>query len=187
MVRVIAGRFKHHRLRTLKGLDTRPTSDQLKETLFNLIGQEVEDCRFLDCFSGSGNVGIEALSRGARGVALIESAPRAVQVIQANLRSLPPDCRHRVALLTKPVHGSIRILQRQGRKFDIVFIDPPYSAVQHYPRTLDLIHRCQILVPPAWVILEHSKRLTLPLQFNDLSRVREVRQGDSRLSLYRVA
>ncbi len=187
MVRVIAGKFKHHRLRTLRGPDTRPTSDRLKETLFNLIRQEVEDCFFLDCFSGSGSVGIEALSRGARGVVLIESAPQAVQVIEANLQSLPPDLPGRVTLLTQPTPVSLRILQRQGRKFDIVFIDPPYAAVQRYPQTLDLIHRCQILARSACVIVEHSKRLTLSSRFHDLSRVREVQQGDSRLSLYRMA
>ena len=187
MVRIIAGKFKHHRLKTLRGLDTRPTSDRLKETVFNLIREEIENCCFLDCFSGSGSVGIEALSRGAQGVALIESAPRAVQVIRANLQSLPSDLPHNVALLTQPAHVALRILQRQRRKFDIVFLDPPYAAVQHYPQTLDLIHRCQILARPACVIVEHSKRLALPPQFNDLSREREVQQGDSRLTLYRVA
>ncbi len=185
MVRVIAGKFKHHRLATLKGLETRPTSDRLKETLFNLVREEVEESYFLDCFSGSGSVGIEALSRGARGVTLIECAPRAVQVIQRNLKSLSPGPPDRVALLTHPTQVSLRILQRRGLKFDIVFIDPPYDAVQHYPQALKQIHRCQLLAPRACVILEHSKRLTLEPRYHDMSRVRQVLHGDSQLSLYR--
>ncbi len=187
MVRVIAGKFKHQRLATLKGLETRPSSDRLKEALFNLLREEVEESFFLDCFSGSGSVGIEALSRGARGVTLIECAPRAVQVIQRNLRSLSPDPSDRVALMTQPTRVSLRIIQRWKLKFDIVFVDPPYNAVQHYPRTLEQIHRCQILAPQACVILEHSKRLTLSPRYHDLSRVREIRHGDSQLSLYRGA
>ena len=103
MVRVIAGTFKHQRLTTLRGSQTRPTSDKLKETLFNLIREEVEESVFLDCFSGSGSVGIEALSRGARDVTLIESAPRAVQVIERNLKSLSPAPSDRVTLLAQPV------------------------------------------------------------------------------------
>ena len=185
MVRVIAGKFKHQRLTTLRGSETRPTSDKLKETLFNLIREEVEASCFLDCFSGSGSIGIEALSRGARKVALIESAPRAVQVIERNLASLSPAPPDRVTLLTQPVQVSLRILQRRMYKFDIVFIDPPYDAVQHYPQTLKQIYRCQILAPRACVILEHSKKLTLEPRYHDLSRVRQVRHGDSQLSLYR--
>ena len=185
MVRVIAGTFRHQRLTTLRGSETRPTSDKLKETLFNLVREEVEESVFLDCFSGSGSVGIEALSRGARDVTLIESAPRAVQVIERNLKSLSPAPSDRVTLLTQPVQASLRILQRRMCKFGIVFIDPPYDAVQHYPRTLEQIHRCQVLAPRACVILEHSKWLTLQPRYHDLSRVRQVGHGDSRLSLYR--
>lgn len=185
MVRVIAGKFKHQRLATLRGPETRPTSDKLKETLFNLVREEVEESVFLDCFSGSGSIGFEALSRGAREVTLIECAPRAVQVIERNLKSLSLAKTDRVRLLTQPVQVSLRILQRRKCKFGIVFIDPPYDAVQHYPRTLEQIHRCRILAPGACVILEHSKRLTLQPRYRDLSRVRQVRHGDSRLSLYR--
>ena len=185
MVRIIAGKFKHQRLTTLQGPETRPTSDKLKETLFNLIREEVEESVFLDCFSGSGSVGIEALSRGARDVTLIECAPRAVQVIERNLKTLSPAPPDRVRLLVRPVQVSLRILQRRMCKFDIVFIDPPYDAVQHYPQTLKQIHRCQILAPRACVILEHSRRLTLQPRYHDLSRVRQVRHGDSQLSLYR--
>ncbi|MCY3762843.1 MAG: RsmD family RNA methyltransferase, partial [Gemmatimonadetes bacterium] len=106
MVRVIAGKFKHQRLATLRGPETRPTSDKLKETLFNLVREEVEKSVFLDCFSGSGSVGIEALSRGARDVTLIECAPRAVQVIERNLKSLAPPPPAHDKLLTHPVHVS---------------------------------------------------------------------------------
>lgn len=185
MVRVIAGRFKHQRLTTLRGPETRPTSDKLKETLFNLIREEVEESVFLDCFSGSGSVGIEAWSRGAREVTLIECASRAVQVIERNLKSLSPTPPDGVTLLTQPAQVSLRILQRRKCKFDIVFVDPPYNDVQRYPQTLEQIHRCQVLAPRACVILEHSKRLTLEPRYHDLTRVRQVRHGDSQLSLYR--
>ena len=185
MIRVIAGQFKHQRLTTLRGPQTRPTSDKLKETLFNLIREEVEESVFLDCFSGSGSVGIEALSRGAREVTLIECSPRATEVVERNLKSLSPPPAGRIRLLTRPVQASLQILQRRRCKFDIVFIDPPYDAVHHYPQTLKQIHRCRILAPLACVVLEHSKRLTLEARYHDLRRVRQVRHGDSRLSLYR--
>jgi len=184
MVRVISGNFKRRSLRAPRGLITRPTADRLKETVFNLIQQEIEGCRFLDCYAGSGSIGIEALSRGAQRVVFIESAPLAIQTIQANLRSLPLTLQETVSLLKKPAHIAIRMLQRQAKKFDIVFADPPYPAVQEYAQVLGLLHHCQILSEHARVIVEHSNHLNLPVKFEGLIKSREVKQGDSRLSLY---
>lgn len=184
MVRVIAGNFKRLSLRSPRGLTTRPTADRLKETVFNLIQQEIEECRFLDCYAGSGSIGIEALSRGAQRVVFIESAPPAIQAIQANLRSLPLTLRETVSLLKKPVHIAIRMLQHQAEKFDIVFVDPPYPAVQEYAQVLGLLHHCQVLSEHARVIVEHSNHFNLPVELEGLNKSREVKQGDSRLSLY---
>ena len=108
-------------------------------------------------------------------------------MIERNLKSLSPAPPGGVRLLTQPARVSLRILQRRKCKFDIVFVDPPYNDVQRYPQTLEQIRRCHILAPQAWVILEHSKGLTLPPRTHDLSRVRQVRHGDSQLSLYRGA
>ena len=184
MVRVIAGNFKRRSLKAPRGLITRPTADRVKETVFNLIQQEIEGCHFLDCYAGSGSIGIEALSRGAQRVVFIESAPLAIQTIQANLRSLPLTLQETVSLLKKPAHIAIRMLQRQAKKFDIVFADPPYPAVQEYAQVLGLLHHCQILSEHARVIVEHSNHLNLPVKFEGLIKSREVKQGDSRLSLY---
>jgi 16S rRNA (guanine966-N2)-methyltransferase len=185
MVRVIAGELKHRSLKTLPGRETRPTSDRLKESLFNLLQNKIEGCHFLDCFAGSGSIGIEAISRGASGVTFVESSPKAVRVIQENLNQLElklsGDCR----VMSKTIEDGIRILQQAGKKFDIVFLDPPYAANEQYPKVFGQLQECDLLNDDAVVIAEHSKFVKLEGCVGNLRKIREVRQGDSMLSLYR--
>jgi 16S rRNA (guanine(966)-N(2))-methyltransferase RsmD len=183
MVRVIAGTFKSRLLETLEGKTTRPTSDRLKETLFNLLQARLEGRRFLDCFAGSGSIGIEALSRGASYVAFIESSPRASRVIRGNLERLGFTSKTYV-LLNQPVENALKILQQSTSKFDIVFLDPPYAAAEQYPKVLEKLQQYKILNDEAIVIAEHSKHLTLTPEAAGLTRVRELKQGDSGLSIY---
>jgi 16S rRNA (guanine966-N2)-methyltransferase len=185
MVRVIAGTFKSRQLRTLPGAATRPTSDRLKETLFNLLQTEIEGRKFLDCYAGSGSIGIEALSRGAGFVAFIESSARAARVIGENLGRLGLLPSTHLLLLNKPVEAGLRILQQAGLKFDIVFLDPPYAATEEYPKVLKQLSRYDILEEQAIAVAEHSKHVTLTAETAGLARVREVKQGDSVLSFYR--
>jgi len=181
MVRVIAGEFKSRKLRTIDGQATRPTSDRLKETLFNLVQSRIRGSVFLDCFAGSGSIGIEALSRGAGFVVFVEESPRAVKVIRENLASLGEDRIARCQILSRKAETSLKSLER---KFDIVFIDPPYADADQYPRVFEQLQNCELLSDKALVVAEHSKFLALPAQIMQLERRREVRQGDSVLSLY---
>ena len=184
MVRVIAGTFKSRLLKTREGKATRPTSDRLKETLFNLLQARLKGRRFLDCFAGSGSIGIEALSRGASHVAFIESSPRASRVISENLERLGLTPSQNYLLLNQTVENALKILQQAGSKFDIVFLDPPYAAAEQYPKVLEKLQQCKILNDEAIVIAEHSKHLTLTPEAACLTRVRELKQGDSMLSIY---
>lgn len=122
-MRVIAGKAKHLPLKALPGLTTRPTTDRIKETLFNMIQNDIPDCRFLDLFSGSGAIGIEALSRGAQMAVFVEQNREAAGIIRENLKftHLEKDSQ----LLTMDVRQALVRLQDE-KPFDIVFMDPPY-------------------------------------------------------------
>ena len=184
MINVIGGNFKRLVLKTLKGLDTRPTSNKLKETIFNLIQSKIIGCHFLDCFAGSGNIGIEALSRGASKVIFIESSQAAANIIQKNLYKLSANYRQNTVLLKKPVELALQMLKHRKMKFDIVFIDPPYAAIKKYYEVFSLLDHFEILSDSACVIVEHSKGLILPEQLSGLNKLRSLKSGNSKLSLY---
>ncbi len=124
-MRVIAGSRRHLLLKTVPGMAVRPTQDRTKETLFNILNPYLADCRFLDLFSGSGAIGIEALSRGAKDVVLVEQSPESLACIKDNLKStrLSDEAR----LLSMDVFRAIPLLEAEGKAFDIIFMDPPYD------------------------------------------------------------
>jgi 16S rRNA (guanine(966)-N(2))-methyltransferase RsmD len=186
MVRVIAGEFRSRRLKTLDGTATRPTSDRLKETLFNLLQYRISGAAFLDCFAGSGSIGIEALSRGAAFVVFLESAPKAVHIIRKNLEALCLNGDSRCQLLSQPAEAGLKILGRAARKFDIVFLDPPYAAAAQYRQVMCQLQRVKLLEPEAVVVAEHSKFVHLPEEAMQLMKSRDIRQGDSVLTLYQL-
>lgn len=188
-MRVIAGKFRSRSLKSLKGLAVRPTSDRLRETLFNVLADRVPDSCFVDAFAGTGAVGIEALSRGAREVIFIENHVPSVALIRKNLQSLGIECGADVLAL-----DALRGLQRIAPKFsadhsfvDIVFLDPPYAAAQDYRRVLEFLGTAPFLAEGSLVIAEHRSSGELPESFGHLSRVRVLRQGDAALSFYRFS
>lgn len=122
-MRVIAGTARRLPLKTVEGMDTRPTTDRIKETLFNILGNDVSDCRFLDLFSGSGAIGIEALSRGAGHAVLVEQNRRAADCIRHNLEFT--HLSERAVLMQTDVRTAIHRLEGE-EPFDIIFMDPPY-------------------------------------------------------------
>src|SRR3984957_12323002 len=186
-MRVIAGIYRSRILKSFKGLALRPTSDRLRETLFNVLGLGIQDSRFLDVFAGTGAVGIEALSRGADYVSFIENHAPSAALIRKNLEALK-------------VHSGVTVICADAlRGFDTlaakvsagdlayayILVDPPYAATADYSRVLQKIGGSSLLAQRGIVIVEHRKTFDLPESFNTLKRVRLLRQGDPALSFYR--
>jgi 16S rRNA (guanine966-N2)-methyltransferase len=186
-MRVIAGKFRSRQLRSLKGLTLRPTSDRLRETLFNVLADYVPGARFIDVFAGTGAVGIEALSRGAGEVVFIEKHAGAAALIKKNLESLGVGEGARV-LPVDAVHG-IELLGKAGSSENasqtILFLDPPYGNVEDYDRILSCLGFEGLLSEGSIVVAEHRRNFDLPETVGSLQRVRVLRQGDAVLSFYR--
>jgi 16S rRNA (guanine(966)-N(2))-methyltransferase RsmD len=183
-MRIIAGTFRSRVLQAPAGLATRPTSDRLRETLFNVLAPRIAGAAFLDLYAGSGAVGIEALSRGAAHVTFVERAPAALKVLRENL--------DRLALAEGfQIHpGSVGSFLRKPRSglpgFDIVFLDPPYDAAEEYAETLGLLGGASagFLAAGSVVIAEHRRKQRLKEQHGRLIRTRLLEQGDAALSFY---
>lgn len=174
-MRVIGGEFRSRRLQSMPGVDVRPTSDKMRQALFNILSPEIEGTVFVDAYAGTGAVGIEALSRGARHVIFIEKDRAAVQLIKSNLASLGVESRARV------IQGSAgSLLANLGA--DIVFIDPPYPKDREYQAALDALE----VKPPRLAIVQHSTRLTLEDDYGPLHRTRVAKYGDNALSFFRT-
>jgi 16S rRNA (guanine966-N2)-methyltransferase len=172
-MRVIAGEFRSRRLKTVSGLLVRPTPDRLREALFNVLADRLAGKIFLDAYAGSGAVGIEAFSRGAGKVILIEKSAEALAVIQENLATL--GVREGVEV----ARGSaVKLLPRYV--CDIAFVDPPYSKVNEYQEAIAALDAmgCQL------VIAQHESRLVLEERYGGFGRGRVLRQGDNSLSFY---
>jgi 16S rRNA (guanine(966)-N(2))-methyltransferase RsmD len=174
-MRVIAGEYRSRRLMSLPGLETRPTPDRLRETLFNILAPMIEGTVFVDAYAGTGSVGIEAISRGARHAVFIEKDREAVEAIKANLASLDIKSRGRI------IRGAAA-LHLASIDADIVFIDPPYPKDKEYQAALDVLSA----KPPALTIVQHSVRYAIPDDYEALVRTRTVRQGDNALSFFKA-
>lgn len=184
-MRVIAGRYKSRPLRSLKGTKLRPTSDRLRETLFNILGPMIEGVTFLDLYAGTGAVGIEALSRGARHAIFVEQHAPAVALIRRNLQSLGIGAE--AELVATNVESAIERLEHRRSHAQIIFFDPPYAADLEYEKTLELLGESSIVAPEARIVAEHLGKRELPERIGDLELVRVVEQGDAALSFYRLA
>ncbi|HXO34404.1 MAG TPA: 16S rRNA (guanine(966)-N(2))-methyltransferase RsmD [Candidatus Acidoferrales bacterium] len=187
-MRVIAGKYRGHPLRSLNGKDTRPTSDRLRETLFNVLTAgnpaALEGSVWLDLFAGTGAVGIEALSRGAKQVFFVETSALATKVIEQNLQSLKiaDGCR----ILRDDLSGVLWRLQREHIAADVVFLDPPYQMQDAYERSLTALADSSLVWAMSLVIAEHEKKFSPGTEFGSLRRVRKLTQGNSALSFYRI-
>ena len=184
-MRIIAGTYRGLRLRTLKGGNLRPTTDQLRETLFDVLGPSVEGSTFLDAYAGTGAVGMEAISRGARDVVFIEHHRAASQLIRENLKTLEIESGY--ALLTCNVLTGLERLERESERFDVVFLDPPYEEIREYHHTLRQLARGSLLGTESLVIAEHSKHIQLEENYLTLHQTRLLRHGDAQLAFYRLS
>jgi 16S rRNA (guanine966-N2)-methyltransferase len=195
-MRVIGGTYRSRLLKSLKGQALRPTSDYLRETLFNVLGDAVRGSRFLDVFAGTGAVGIEALSRGAEQVVFIEKHAAAATLIMRNLESLGVRGGTQV-LGMDAVRGLEQLASRRtsasnvadpahgGTRFDFIFIDPPYAQADDYDRVLRSLGASELLAAKGILIIEHHRKKELPEEVGGLHRVRVLRQGDAALTFYR--
>jgi 16S rRNA (guanine(966)-N(2))-methyltransferase RsmD len=188
-MRVIAGTYRSRILKSLKGLALRPTSDRLRETLFNVLGASVSGSRFLDLFAGTGAIGIEALSRGASQVSFVEKHAPAVALIRRNLESLT--VKSGVTILPTDALRALATLNDKKKSgdpsFDYIFVDPPYAAAEEYARVLHFLGTSDFLSLGTMVIVEHHHKFNFPEQLGALRRVRILKQGDAALSFFRLA
>ena len=184
-MRIIAGKFRGRKLKSPPSLETRPTSDRLRETLFNIIAPRVEGARFLDLCAGSGAVGIEALSRGASYATFVDQSRKMCQLIGANLDL----CRITEAEATVVASDAALFLKRhlvqQPDPWDLVYYDPPY--MDDYAAVLELFaNHSELLSPAGLLIVEHDRRNELQETLGVLQRQRILKQGDSLLTFYGV-
>lgn len=188
-MRVISGSAKGRPLKTVKGREIRPTSDRVKESLFNVLMPRLADCLFLDLFAGSGNVGIEALSRGARQAVFVDLMTGHLKVVEENLTST--GLRERAELLRRDARAAVADLGSRARRFDLIFVDPPY-AQDLVPQSLEAISEHGILAADGWVICEHHKKDAVPEAIpgtgsaGGLKKFRELNFGETVLTLYRL-
>ena len=172
-MRVIAGEYRSRRLRSIPGDATRPTPDRLRETLFDILQARIENATFADVYAGTGAVGIEALSRGARHAWFLERDRTALAAIRENLASLGASAR--ATVLPGPVLKTLAAVRA-----DIVFLDPPYPLEHEYAAALALLSA----VPQSLVVVQHSVRFQLAESYAALHRTRLLKQGDNALSFY---
>lgn len=186
-MRIIAGQFRSRPLQSLPGLDLRPTSDRLRETLFNVLasGGELQDSVWLDLYAGTGAVGIEALSRGARQVYFVESAKKHARLLRGNLASLGITSGYEVQ--EREVAQALPRLESSGVVCDYCYLDPPYRMRGSYERTLGLLSQSSVLQPSSIVVAEHEKKFDPGERFGALLRYRTLQQGDAALSFYRLS
>jgi len=184
-MRVIAGKYRSRRLKGPAKLRLRPTSDRLRETLFNILGPAVEDALFLDVYAGTGAIGIEAISRGAREVIFIEAHATSERRIRENLQALGIHSGAET-IAADAVRGLEKLAARRLIA-DFIFLDPPYDDADELLRALEFLDGSRLIAPRSLVIAEHHRKSNLPERFRRLERIRIVEQGDAALSFYRLA
>jgi 16S rRNA (guanine966-N2)-methyltransferase len=182
-MRIVAGKFKSRSLGALRGVKLRPTSDRLRETLFDILGPSVDGSMFLDLYAGTGAVGIEALSRGARQVFFAESHAAGLALIRRNLKSL--GIASEAEVLPLDALRACRLLESRGAQADFVFLDPPYAEAGEYRRTLEFLGSSNLVAPTGRIIAEYHRKHPPDDPVSGLDRVRDVEQGDAVLGFYR--
>ncbi len=178
-MRIIGGTSRGRRLSGPRGATIRPTADQVKEALFNILADRIVSARFLDLFAGTGNIGLEALSRGATQATFVESNPIACRLLEANVRR----CGFERVAEVRPVPVSRFLKHARGSAYDIVFLDPPYQT-QDAQRVLPSVGSDVIIQPHGVVVVEHFHKTHLDDRIGHLALVKTYRYGDTCLSLY---
>jgi 16S rRNA (guanine966-N2)-methyltransferase len=185
-MRIIAGQYRSRPLKSLPGMDLRPSSDRLRETLFNVLASSstLGGSVWLDLFAGTGAVGIEALSRGARQVYFVEAERKHARLLRENLHALK--ITEGYEMQEREVAHALPLLEESAEVCDFCFLDPPYRLHGAYERTLEFLGQSRLVGPSSIVIAEHEKKFDPGESFGALARYRKINQGDAALSLYRV-
>lgn len=188
-MRVIAGKYRGRPLGSLRGMDVRPTSDRLRETLFNVLTSgnpaALEGSVWLDLFAGTGAIGIEALSRGAKEVHFVENSRAAAETIRSNLKNLGITSGYHIVEGDLP--AAFWRMERRKVAADVVFVDPPYRLKDAYANTLRQLADSALIWAMSVVIAEHDKKFDPGEEFGSLRRFRLLVQGSAALSFYRLA
>lgn len=181
-MRVISGQAKGHPLKAVPGSNTRPTTDKVKESLFSIIGPYFDGERVLDLFAGTGGLGIEALSRGADSAVFIDSHTPSIEVIRLNLASTK--LSERAEVYRNDARRALKLLERAGKPFDLIFLDPPYVMKDCDALLLDMASR-GLVVDDATAVVEHHPQVVYEDHFGGFRRIRQVTYGEISLSIYR--
>jgi 16S rRNA (guanine966-N2)-methyltransferase len=181
-LRVISGSAKGKRLKSPVGLNTRPITDMIKEALFNVLGPRISGSKLLDLFAGSGSVGIEALSRGAHTVVFVDNSNEAVKVIKENLNNCQFNREYQV--LRSDVFKALGMLQRHGNRFDLIYIDPPFTNEKIFNQIMAAMDEGDMLEPDGIVVIRTPRRKEMPM-FTRLHKYRSNNYGESSLHYYR--
>jgi 16S rRNA (guanine(966)-N(2))-methyltransferase RsmD len=184
MSRIIGGAGKGRRLKTVAGDDTRPTGARVRQSLFDILAPLVPGCRFLDAFAGNGGVGLEALSRGAAMVVLVDCSGAAIEAARENARTLS-GAGGEVQVFRQDARTALGAFADQGRQFDVVYLDPPYASELYEP-LLEIVGD-GLLAAGGVAVAEHFHKRALPERIGALARTRHLRIGDHCLSFYRRA
>ncbi|MDX6405669.1 MAG: hypothetical protein QOH70_3124 [Blastocatellia bacterium] len=186
-MRIIAGKYRGRKLKSPSSLETRPTSDRLRETLFNILAPRIKGARFLDLCAGSGAVGIEALSRAAAHATFVDQSRRMCALIEANLETLTIDGDDVEVVNREATDFLRRRAKKEAAPFDIIFYDPPYAT--DYEEVLGFLgeHAARLLAKDGVLIVEHHKKKDLKEEYGGLKRYRVLEQGDSCLSFYEAS
>ena len=184
-MRIIAGKYKGRRLTTPKGMNVRPTSDRVKESVFSIIQKHIVDANFLDLCSGTGNIGIEALSRGAKQVTFLDRNPISLKLIRQNLEICGIEISDtQVQVIAKDLYKGIKTLHNQSETFELIYFDPPYDA-NIYNQCLTQISDTKLLNEAGILLIEHHKNTVLPTEIGLLTHIEQRQYGDTCVSLFR--
>jgi 16S rRNA (guanine966-N2)-methyltransferase len=183
-LRIIAGKYRGRNLKSPPSLQVRPTSDRLRETLFNVIAARIEDARFIDLCAGSGAVGIEALSRGATDVTFVDKSRKMCALVEANLDLCRIPEEQTEVVQAEAADYLSRSLKQKAMPWNMVFFDPPYAT--DYLQVLELLglNSCDLLAEDGLLIVEHHHKNSLPDEVGGIIRSRILKQGDSALSFF---
>lgn len=182
-MRIIAGICRGRILKTVKGQKTRPTADRVKEAIFNVLAHRVEGTNFLDLFGGTGNIGLEALSRGARTATFVEKCSGALKVLRANVK----ECGFVDAVYIFAIDAlkALEIFKEKKIRFNIIFLDPPYGF-EFLEEIIAKAVANELLVEQGIVIVETNKNISLPSSFQSLVKVRENVYGDTKITYFQM-